>query len=618
MSTSPDAPALDAERWLIGALLLDGAPVADVVRIVSPADFAEPRNRHLFEALNNLYARSEPIDFVTVGKELRRIGHFVEARARPYMVELAQGITTTAHARHHATLVAEHGRRLRAIELLRRGATDLEREPRGQSGAFLEGLIRELQATVAQAPGLGIEIVCMADVEARPLKWLWPGRVALGKVTLLVGDPGLGKSTLALDIAARVSRGETMPDSSETSPVGRVLIASAEDGLEDTIRPRLEAAGADLTRVEAILRVRDAEGERTFSLEEDLGLLDRKTGEIEGLRLLIIDPVTAYLGMTDSNNNADVRRVLAPLAALAERHQIAVVAISHLTKGQGPALYRALGSVAFMAAARAAWFVTKDKQDPGRRLFVQGKNNLGDAKALAFRVKLAPGPESTTVPRIDWEPEPVSITADEALAPETPGEVGQLERARDWLREALSSGPVEALTVIRDAAENNISKKTLYRAKDDLGARSKKTGTRGPWVWELGEGGQGCQDGNLATLGALDHLGPGEPENPHHGNGSNCQGCQDGQLEASATFGSPSVAGFALSLESSPAHEDAGDDKLPNIECCGSCGERDFVRPCSGGTWRCARCRPYDLPGNALEWWPRVDLLLKPSREMSE
>jgi hypothetical protein len=400
-------------------------------------------------------------------------------------------------------------------------------------------LLALLQATVTQVEPeprhdgrRTIETVCLAEVKSRPIVWLWPSRIALGKLTLLVGDPSLGKSTLALDIAARVSRGASWPDCTETSPPGQVLIASAEDGLEDTVRPRLETAGAELSRVHAIRM------EQAFSLcEEDFRALEVKVLQLEGLRLLVIDPVSAFLGGADSNKNADVRAALAPLAALAERHGIAVLAVSHLTKAQAPALYRTLGSVAFVATARAVWFVAKDKQDPSRRLLVQGKNNLGDALALAFRVDPGPGPAGTTLPTIAWEPDPVSIAAEEALAHEAPNVGGSdLEHACEWLREELGAGPIEALTVIGDASENGISKKTLYRAKDRLRVRSTKQSTQGPWFWML-EGSQGGQAPGLATFGDLGHLGPGSPENGAPAAARGAQRSQDGQPRREATLG---------------------------------------------------------------------------------
>ncbi len=529
--------ALDAERWLIGALLLEGAHVGTVASIVSPEDFAEPGHRHLFEALQRLHAGGAPINFVTVGKELEKAGHLSETGGSLYLVDLAEEVTTTALAGHHAQLVAQQGQRRRAAELLSRASDALEEKPEDQTAEFLEGLAAELRAIAAPGSGRGIDTVCMADVESRPVTWLWPGRIALGKVTLLVGDPGLGKSTLALDLAARVTRALAMPACSQASTAGQVLIVTAEDALEDTIRPRLEAAGADLKRVHAVRAVRVREGERCFCLTEDLRDLERKAGELDELRLLLFDPVSAFMGATDAHKNADVRRVLAPLAALAERHRCAVLAISHLTKTQGPAQDRAQGSVAFVAAARATWYVTKDRQDPERRLLVQGKNNLGDAQALAFRIQTSFGPANTTVPRIEWEPEPVSITADEALAPEDSGEErSELERVSEWLVAELESGPVQSKELFRAAKESDISAKALYRARKRLGARIRKDSTRGPWIWELGRLGEVAQPRDSGKAGQVGQVEPEGPENSGHRNGAEARTADPGRLAEPRLF----------------------------------------------------------------------------------
>ncbi len=300
--------------------------------------------------------------------------------------------------------------------------------------AFLDLAARAEPLTPASvppdAPDTGLEragravIVRLSDVEPESVEWLWPGRIALGKLTLVAGDPGLGKSFLTLDMAARVSTGAGWPDSpgQRTDPGGVVLL-SAEDALGDTIRPRLDAAGADVSRIvalEAIRSVGDVRGggresARAFDLSRDLPTLEEAIRSVGDCRLVVIDPVTAYLGGVDSHKNADIRGLLAPLGALAERHRVAVVAVTHLNKASGgPAIYRAMGSLAFAAAARAAWAVTKDEPDPRRRLFVPIKNNIApDTGGLAYRIEPL-GVDGCPV--VAWEPGPVNVSADDALA----------------------------------------------------------------------------------------------------------------------------------------------------------------------------------------------------------
>lgn len=201
----------------------------------------------------------------------------------------------------------------------------------------------------------GLIIRRVSDVPMEKISWLWPGRIARGKLTVIAGHPGLGKSQVTAWMAATVSTGRPWPGSDQRAEQGNVLILNAEDAVADTIRPRLLAAGADDERVYVIDAVRtNSDGkERTFSLETDLEHLERAIVEIGGAALIIIDPITAYLGKTDGHSNSEVRGVLAPLSALAERKNAAVIGVSHLSKGGGnEALMRVLGSVAFVAAAR--------------------------------------------------------------------------------------------------------------------------------------------------------------------------------------------------------------------------------------------------------------------------
>lgn len=347
-----------------------------------------------------------------------------------------------------------------------------------------------------QAAGLtelyanGAVVVCAADVKPEPIKWLWPGRIALGKVTLLVGDPGLGKSLVTVALAAHVSRGTAWPVDHAQCPSGKVLILSAEDDPADTIRPRLDAAGADPSRVHLLKAVRGIDvktGEtqtRMFSLKRDLETLSAELERLRDVRLVVVDPVSAYLDGTDSHTNADVRALLAPLAELAARHQAAIVAVSHLNKGgQQSALYRVTGSLAFVAAARAVYAVLKDPQDPQRRLILPVKNNLApDNAGVAYAI----GAAANGAPVVEWEPNPVTITAEEALAPaEADEEHTERKEAADWLREVLADGPRRVKELMQDARAYGFSDRTLQRARRVIGAVVEREGFGGHCRWAL-------------------------------------------------------------------------------------------------------------------------------------
>lgn len=384
---------------------------------------------------------------------------------------------------------------------------------RAELHAAIRGADLHQRTTVVDKNGLTrrANVIRLADVQPEGVRWLWPERIAVGKLTLLAGDPGLGKSFVTLDMAARVSTGAGWPDDhGQPCEPGGVVLLNAEDDAADTIRPRLDAAGADVSRVVALESVitldqrTGTEQDATFSLATDLPALEEAIAQVERCRLVVIDPISAYTGRADSHNNAEVRGLLAPLAKLAAERGVAVVAVTHLNKNaNGPAIYRSMGSLAFAAAARAVWMVTKDKDDPSRRLMLPAKNNIApDVNGLAYRIE-----GEAMAAKVLWDDEPVNCSADEALAPVgDPRDRTDREQAADWLREALQDGPVPSVELFAQAKENGIAGRTLRRAYKDLGGKPMKVDFSGGWCWKLpDEVGQmnheDSQDGHPLSVG---------------------------------------------------------------------------------------------------------------------
>jgi putative DNA primase/helicase len=298
-----------------------------------------------------------------------------------------------------------------------------------------------------------------SDLEPEKLVWVWPGRIPEGKLVLLGGPPGLGKSQLTAFMSATVSTGGHWPCGEGSTLPGDVIFMSAEDGVQDTIIPRLMAAGANRERVHIVSAATkpDGTGRKTFSLKTDVDLLEEMAKKIGSVRLIIVDPISAYMGGSDGNGNVETREVLEPLAEMANRLRIAVVAVTHLNKGGAgnqSALNRIAGSIAFVAAARAAFAVIEDPEDDERRLLLQAKNNLGKrCKELAFRLGQRQIQDDIVSSNVMFEGEHVSQSIDEALVASESrggnkgGQNSSKEDVTQFLTEILANGPVDVLEV---------------------------------------------------------------------------------------------------------------------------------------------------------------------------
>lgn len=364
--------------------------------------------------------------------------------------------------------------------------------------------------------GPGPVLTCMADVEASKIAWLWPGRVPLGRITLLVGRPGEGKSFLTIDMAARVTTGTPWPDGSEC-PAGSVILVSAEDDPADTIRPRLNAHRADCRGVHLLSAVRrvgeDGQHHDVMFTLADVASLEAALRRLPDCRLIVVDPIGSFLGGdTDAHRDNEVRGVLAPVARLAEKYGPAVLVVAHRRKSTGSvADDLALGSRAFTGIARAVWHLSRDGKNKARRLLLPGKNNLArEGDGLAFAITGDP-------PRLAWEHDPVRMSADDGLAVENGGGDGpgrnpdEHDDAAEWLRAELADleeHPVENLR--HDAQDAGIAWRTVQRAAITLRVLRHRSGFGGGFAWRLprlgADAGQSChnpKDNNSGTNGTI-------------------------------------------------------------------------------------------------------------------
>jgi hypothetical protein len=336
----------------------------------------------------------------------------------------------------------------------------------------------------------GENYVMLNTIERTHVAWLWPSRIPLGKVAILEGDPDHGKSTISLDLLARVSTGTPMPnETARRDPAGGVIVC-AEDDLGDTVLPRLEAHQADLTKIATIPLERDEHGKvKPLVLPDDL---DRLELAIKGAaaKLLVIDPITAYLSETIStNNDASVRRATTPLADLAQRTGCAIVLIRHLNKaGDLKTKYRGGGSIAFTGAARSVLVVEEHPEQPGLRVLARVKGNLAKAvPALGYRITEEP---LYGCPLIVWQGT-VHIDADTLLRGHDSRRDAEVrEEAMELLRDLLADGPVPAADAKKALTGAGISASTIQRAKKQLKVvslqeRDEETGKLLGWRWAL-------------------------------------------------------------------------------------------------------------------------------------
>jgi putative DNA primase/helicase len=324
----------------------------------------------------------------------------------------------------------------------------------------------------------------MSEVNAEKVEWLWDGRVAFGKLNLLVGFPDLGKSMVMIDLISRVTVGGTPPDGDRPMPSSRAIILSAEDGGADTIKPRLEAHGADCSRVYQVMGMPDGEGAtREFSFKRDLASMERLIVEKDA-RLIVFDPLSAYIGTNVNTwSDSEMRGLLIPLAAMAERLRVAVVGIMHFTKAADRlAIHRVPGSVAMAAAPRVILAVVADPESEERRFLVPVKNNLGPkASTLAF---------SVTRGAVAWEPGPVAGVNVNVILAAKPGEPPAVVKAKEFLEEALADVPagqwVPSKPIDERAKAAGISEATLSRAKAKLGIQAQAVRKGRVTTWMLG------------------------------------------------------------------------------------------------------------------------------------
>lgn len=323
-----------------------------------------------------------------------------------------------------------------------------------------------------------LKLIHMEDVVSKEVEWLWYPYIPYGKITIIEGDPGEGKTTLVLKLAAALSRGLPLPcnDDKEYEPI-HIIYQTAEDGIEDTIKPRLEKAGADCS----MIRVID-ETDKELSMTDDRleqAIIDTKA------RLIILDPIQAYIGATvDMHRANEIRPVLKHLGIIAEKHNCAIILIGHMNKASGSkSTYRGLGSIDIQATARSVLLVARLRDKPNIRIMAHDKSSLAPAgDAIGFEMT-----EDNGMVCIG----PYDITIDELLSGNEGRGKKKLDIAENFIKEYFGSNKViPSNEIMMEAAKRSIKRNTLLSAKKKLGITSDKEKAEDGtiyWTWVMPE-----------------------------------------------------------------------------------------------------------------------------------
>lgn len=482
-ATSLVGQQTDAELSLIGCILIEETRIDDVINIIDSRDFANPSYAAIFRTACMLRQAGAPVNNLSVATALGD-QQCAELAVVQTMLQAAEAVPHDAHTNYYAKRVREYATRRKLQVHLRNKVADLADCNKPLEPAefnFEDHVTFRLNGSTG-----GLRMKTLGNVEPTETDWLWPGRIPIGSLTLYSGEPGIGKTFSAADFASRVAMGWEWPDGSLGCEPRDVVFLSAEDN-EETLSKRFDSLGCDRNRIHimdsGIEEFIDGKLQHRFlDLQRDLGHLEEYFEKVPHAGLLILDTVSDFMGNANQNSNGEVRAVYTPLARMAKRRNIAVLLLAHFNKNTGTtqAIYRGMGSLAFVAIARVSFGLFRDPEDKQRIIFAQVKNNLGKPQpALAFEI-VEPGVTA-------WEPEPLDIDTDQLLAERKPKSMTQKDRAKNWLSDQLHDGPLAVETLKDRAEEFAVSWVTIERASKEMKVTKKPVGSNHnrEWVWSL-------------------------------------------------------------------------------------------------------------------------------------
>jgi putative DNA primase/helicase len=449
-----DADIVEAPVWLIDWLLSQKTTTATERAAV------KPRNEH------NLIPHGGIHDhLVSQAGKMRRDGHSVEG--------IENALVDWAHENCELPLDDNH------IRQVARSTAGWEQGNPLASAVNIGGKLAGSAPVATDGKNTSELITRRADtIKMKEVKWLWNHRIPYGKLTVLAGNPDQGKSLVTMYIAAQLSSGRPLYGSSVVIPPCDVLVMAGEDDASDTVIPRLVAAGADLRRIHTVesITTKDGKGatisERELQLDVDIEKIEATLKAKPDIRLVIIDPLSNYLGRANMNREQEVRQVLIPIKLLADRTGVSIVCVMHLNKSSdASAIHRIGGAVAFAGVARACWLFLEDPQDSARHLMLRVKNNLAKSGGgLAYKIEaqsvaLGEG-KSSMMPFVEWTGETEEKASDLLIAGNPVGRPDKVGSATEWLAKFLSGGSETADDIKAAGKKLGFTDRTVERAID--------------------------------------------------------------------------------------------------------------------------------------------------------
>lgn len=480
---------LESERYVCAALLTDETYAARVRPIITPEDFHNTSCGTVYRSVLGLIDAKVPIDIVTVATELKRRELYDAVGGRDFILDLTESITSPASARWHAQVVSRHAkcRQLRALaDSIPQEAEEAQLAQDDEPLFELASRIERVAKLARESTRAGdeIESILASDVVSEPVNWLWPPYLPAGKLVLMDGDPSSGKSYLALMLCSALASGHPLPEQDghmgEPREPVHVAYCSREDGIEDTLKPRLEWAGAATHRIHFLTGLKRSGRVQPLTLQ-DVDALDREIARNE-YALLVIDPLQSYLGPNvDMSKPEETRPVLDALGMLARKHRCTIILIRHMRKGSADrAIYRGMGGMDIAGAARSMLMVGRDPDDRTLRVMAQSKASIGvEGGALQFRINGLPDNRAEFV----WCGTS-DRTAEDVVAPDkTSEEKSALDYAKELIAKELSGGPVPTKEFEEAMRQYGVKGKTLERARKELEIIPRKSGRS--WTVEL-------------------------------------------------------------------------------------------------------------------------------------